>query len=1192
MNKDGIISRYKTLPRTAKLGIWLGTALVTYAMIGFLLVPLVTKYVLGKNVANALHRPVHVDKVYFNPFTLDMQITGLEIGARGDGKQLAAVRQLEVNLQAISLFKQALVLSAIRIAGPRIYISQDRKGRFNFQDILEGGSAKGSEEETGQFMFSLNNIQINDGSVTFKDERRGVTHKITGLKAGIPFISNLKTRVRIYTKPYFSAVVNGAPVEFKGQTRPFARDHSTMLHVRLRELDLAHYLAYVSDFVRFKIDSGTLNTDLDVIFAVKKDGTQDVELDGNMTVSRVSLSKRGRPLFRLGSITFEFDPSNVLKKQIWFSRIHIERPWMEITRDAGGNLNLVDLLVEGRKKQAGKHEEKTGSTPETSPIDIRIQRADLAGGSVHFRDSSAGNGTFDTTLDSVNVLLEDFGTLEKKPARVHLSLNTGKGGTCKLDGHVGLMPVSANIKAVLGSLNLPAYSPYYQQFLNATLSGGKADISADLGLESREKGAPAIRIQDISLGVSDLVFKDKSTGSSSTPMVHLAHLGLSGGEVDIPGRDIHIESVSVNGISSRLEIDKSGVVNLAKIARGSGDDKSGPQASQQDAFHFSLGSLSVKKAACSFRDFSGERLVQLAIGDMGLDLRGLDTSPEKRCTFRLWAGIGKRGRVNISGSTDINLKKLDASYKIKRLGLRQLQGYISRFSNAVIYRGSLGFKGKIHVASPMPGEFKLTTMGSGGLYGVSILDPRNRKPLFHWKKVALKGLLFHNDPLKLHIKEVLLDRLAGNIVFDEKGDLNVLALLKEEKGTSAGKETKETGKTRQDIRIRLLNLRNCAVSFVDNSVKPPFKRSIDQINGQIKGISSDSQMRAEIEIKGLADNSATMELKGLINPLAKPVYADLTLTTKGIGMTRFSPYTAKFLGYVIDKGKLSNQVHIVIQDDKVTAQNRLFLDQFDFGHSVQSEDAVHLPVKLAIALLKDRQGKINVDIPVHGRLDDPEFSLGGAILSAIINIFVKAATSPFSLLSAIAGGGEDLQKIVFEPGSSRLDDEGTRKLKELAKALKDRPALKVELTGYYDSEPDTKGLRELRFMRLLRKEKMKDLDDEERQKIVSVDDVEIKPEEFNKYLTKAYKEAPFKKPRMIIGLLKKQPPEVMKKMLYDHIKIHEADLENLAMEREQAVHDFLVSQEGIEPERIFLTSVRHAEAGKGEKGSMVKLSLK
>ncbi len=1183
-----LILKYRNLPRQIKIGLWLAAALILYTIIGFWVIPPVTKYILESKLPQVLHRPVHVEKVYFNPFTLDLRIDAFDVGRRDGKAHLAKIKEIEVNLQAISVIKRALVLSSIKIRSPQIFISQNKKGVFNFNDILEGSKEEKSETESKPFLFSLNNIEISHGEVIFRDELKGVRHAVKNIKIGIPFISNLKTRIKIYTKPYFSAVINGAPVEFKGETRPFAQDRSTRLHVKLSKLDLAHYLAYLSDFIDFKIDSGFLGTDFDLVFVMAEDGTQDIELDGNITVSSLSMSKKGKEFLKVKRVNLAFAPSNLLQKRIWFSRISVEQPKLEIQRNESGVLNLATLIParnheNGEKNDAGKKARKA------MPLDFRIARAVLSDGFIHVSDHAAGSGTFDTNIQSVNILLNGFGTLKKEPAEVQVFLNTGKGGKLSLQGKILANPLSVDMHADLNSLDIPSYAPYYQRFLNAKISKGQSDISTKINLSMNGQGGPSLMISDLHVLVADFELKDPSAPDAY--LVRVPSVELSGGKMDLAARDINISSISIDGVKTNVIVDKAGQVNLGKIVKGSDSGDIKNEDADGKAFHFSLDDLSLKKANCRFQDLSGPKPVLISVSDVGLNLHGIDNDPAKRSSFDLSARIGKKGVVSVKGGTDFYFKQIEAAIDIKRLGLRQFQGYVSRFSNARLYKGRLYFRGKVDVKSASNDQLRLAARGNCSLSGVSILSPHNHEPVFQWKMIEARGIDFLNQPFKLSVKKVILDRMAGNIIFDDKGNLNVLNLMKGEgssqNGTKAPKHEKDSA---QDIRIQVVSLKDCALEIVDDSVKPPFVRSIKQINGQIKGLSSDPKMKAQLEIKGLADNSASMEVKGEINPLAKPVFADLTFKSNGIGMTRFSPYTAKFLGYVIDKGKLSSEVHLKIEDEKITAENRLFLDQFDFGHSIESKDAVHLPVKLAIALLKDRHGQINVDIPVSGRLDDPKFSLGGAILKAIINIFVKAATSPFSLLSAIAGGGEDMQHVVFEPGSNTLTEEAKKKLSGLAKALKDRPSLKVELTGFYDPVVDAKGLKELRFMRLLKSQKMKDLEDEEREKIQSVDDIGIGKDEFNKYLKEAYKDAPFDKPRMIIGLLKKQPPEVMEKMLRDHIKITQGDLENLALERAQAVQNYLIGQGGIEASRIFLTSSRHVE--KGKKGSMVKLSLK
>ncbi len=1193
-------SRYGQLPPIVRIGLWFVIALVFYSLVGFLAVPALTRYLLQAKLPSILHRQVVVQKVYFNPFTLDMRLEGLAIGKQGSPRQFVTTKELEVNLQAISVIKQALVMSTIRVVRPQIYISLDKKGRFNFQDILNSGNEKKKEAgDEGRFLFSLNNIEIVNGSVFFEDRLKGVSHKMEDIKIGIPFISNLKTKIRIYTKPYFSAVINGSAVEFKAETRPFAKDRSTRLRIKLTDVSLAHYLAYLTEFINFKIDSGSLATDLDLAFDVTEDGSQSIKLDGNMTVASLALSQAGKPFFRVKALGFKLRPSNLFKKEILFSDILVERPQLEVVRYKNGSLNLEHLVKTSREAA------NDGSTPskgrdKTLPLDLRVEMARVEAGRIHFRDLAAGNGTYEATLEPIDLLIKDLGTLDKEPARLELALSTARGERFLAKGEVDLNPIGVDLALKLDRLFIPSYRPYYGGLINGDVKDGVANVSLSLHLDSTGPTGPFVTISDLAVEVSKLTLGDKSV--KTPPLINIPKIVLTGAEVDLSQKDVHISSILVEGLETQVVIDRHGQVNLSKMVKevDRPSEKDDVKDETGGSFHFALDKFALKGAKCVFKDFSGGQPVELLISGMDASIAHLVNSPGKRASFDISSTVGRKGRLKVIGSTDFEIKDLEASVSIDRLGVRQFQGYVSRFSNAILYKGRLYAKAELKLVSSGDRGLKVSARGSSSLTGVSILDPVTKRSVFQWKNIEARDFLFENEPFKLHIKKVILDRVAADVFFDKEGRLNLLALKKKEptqKGKNISAEVSASRKSKgvnanPDISIKLVAFKDCALEIKDFSVSPPFVRSISRLNGQIKSLSSRPDMRAQIDLRALADNSANMELKGLINPLARPLFVDVWLRADGIGMTRFSPYTAKFLGYVIDKGKLTSKVHLVVQGDQIKVDDKVFLDQFDFGHSVESKDAVSLPVKLAIALLKDRQGHINLDIPVRGSMDDPEFSIGGAIMRVIINIFIKAATSPFSLLSAIAGSGEDLQQVEFVPGTSRLDEKAKKKLSTLTKALKDRPALKVELTGYYDPKADPKALADLRFLRLLRKEKMKDLDDEDREKIKSVDDVEIGKEEFKKYLTKAYKEAPFDKPKMFIGLLKKQPPEVMEKMLRDHIKVTEGDLENLALARSQAVQDYLKGVGGIENSRIFITSPMRFD-GKGSGfGSVVRLSLK
>ena len=283
----------------------------------------------------------------------------------------------------------------------------------------------------------------------------------------------------------------------------------------------------------------------------------------------------------------------------------------------------------------------------------------------------------------------------------------------------------------------------------------------------------------------------------------------------------------------------------------------------------------------------------------------------------------------------------------------------------------------------------------------------------------------------------------------------------------------------------------------------------------------------------------------------------------------------------------------LIVNKKLDAENKIFFDQLTLGDRVESPQATKLPVKFGISLLKDRKGEIRLDVPVTGRLDDPKFSVFRIVLQVIGNLLVKAATSPFALIGAMVGGGEQLEYAEFEYGSAELKDETVKKLNTIAKALQDRPGIKLDAEGHVDMEKDRDALKTLFFQRKMKTQKMKETAGKG-QPSGSVDEIKIEPKEYERYLKKAYKEEKFPKPKNLIGLEKSIPVPEMEKLMLTHLQVKEADLQDLASERSRKVKDFLVREGKIEPERIFLVEAKSLSPEKKEnlKDSRVVFSLK
>jgi outer membrane protein OmpA-like peptidoglycan-associated protein len=394
-----------------------------------------------------------------------------------------------------------------------------------------------------------------------------------------------------------------------------------------------------------------------------------------------------------------------------------------------------------------------------------------------------------------------------------------------------------------------------------------------------------------------------------------------------------------------------------------------------------------------------------------------------------------------------------------------------------------------------------------------------------------------------------------------------------------------------DIHIGKVILQGGQVDFTDRSLPYPFNADMRELGGLIEGLSSASDSRATVDLRGSLRNQSPLTISGMVNPLAEQLFLDLELNFRDIEMSPFSPYSSNFVGYLIEKGKLNLTLNYSIDNNQLKASNKIFLDQFSFGAAVESEEAISLPVKLAVALLKDRKGEIHLDIPVYGSLDDPQFSVAGVIWTVIKNLLVKAATSPFALIGAMLGGvDEDFSNVSFELGSARLSPPEKNKLLRMAQALVDRPNLEVEVSGFIDPDNDAEGYRReqlsMQIKRLKYLELLKELPEG-----TDEEDVTVTAEEYPDFLWQVYSKADFPKPRNFIGMTKKLPEAEMEKLLYANTLVTQDHLSALAQTRALTVQNFLIEEGQLARERIFLKKPDITAAPKQETTDRARVEL-
>ena len=475
---------------------------------------------------------------------------------------------------------------------------------------------------------------------------------------------------------------------------------------------------------------------------------------------------------------------------------------------------------------------------------------------------------------------------------------------------------------------------------------------------------------------------------------------------------------------------------------------------------------------------------------------------------------------------------------------------------------------------------------------------RNNANFLQWKSLFVGGVDFQLTPMRVAVGEIALSDFFARAIVGPTGDLNLAHILRQPPAPVEAKEAPTAKAGTADapavpITIAKVTLQNGTVNFSDLFVKPNYSVNINQLGGRVTGLSSSEGSQADLELRGTYANSAPVSILAKLNPLAAQASLDLKADVSGVDLVPLSPYAGKYAGYNIEKGKLSLNVAYQLDKGKLAAQNRLFIDQLTFGEKVDSPTATSLPVNLAIALLKNNRGEIDLNLPISGSLDDPEFSVGGLVVKVIVNLFVKAVTSPFALLGSLFGGDESLSQLEFAPGRARLDVAAKQKLETLAKAMQDRNGLKLEISGRADPESDKEGLKWAAIDRAVRAEKQKEWIKKGLESGTS-DSIEISDAEYPVYLERVYAAAKFPKPRNMIGLQKTLPREEMEKLLLTHLPAEADDVRQLAARRAERVQAWLIQEGKIDRARIFLLPPKvgaHVESSTPDKTSLRRVDF-
>jgi len=1162
----------------------------------WLAAPPLLKWQIERQGSALLGRAVTVERVDLRPWSLSLALEGVRVAhapGQGDGPQLAFGR-LFVDLELQSLLRLAPVVDALRLESPRLQLRHLGEGRLDIDDVVErlSGPPKPADAAPQPLpRFALFNMELVDGAVDWVDTPVGATHRLEGLQLTVPFLSNLGSRRQVVTEPRLAFTLNGSAFDSRASTTPFADDHRTRVRLQIPDLDVQPYLVYWPRALPAQPAAARLHLDLTLDFESRGDPT--LVLAGQLGLSDVRWVAGGQPLFAWQRLDVDLRRAEPLRQRLEIARVAWQGPELDVVRDAQGRINLQRLAdAAAPRRVAAPSASASGAAPAGDAWQVVVDELAVDGAALRWRDAAVQPAAA-LALSGLSVKASGLSWPVQAPVPVALDARLGET-PLSLRGQATDRAAQARI--TLGELPLSLAGPYLAPLLVPALEGR---LQGEFALDWRAAAGPdagQLRAEATRLAVTDL-----RLGPARAPLARLQGLTVTEAQADLLQQRVEVGRILVQAPDLEVSRGADGrwmaqdwlrpaAAAPAESRAPGGEPAAGGAAAP---WRVLLKDVQVNDGRARFTDRQPGQPVALVVQGLSLRLQNAEPlaarPPPSPLNLQLRldrADSGRRaadgGRIALEGQLQWpgtgGGAGLRGRAQVERLPLHAFMPYLADRVNFELLRADASLRGDLAIALAEAGP-TVDVAIDAALEDLRAHSLVPNEELLTWKSLQLRGLRVRSAPgqaASVQLAETVLSDYFARVLIDEQGRINLQGLVKPA-AASASVATAAAPDPAPDIRIGPVSLVNGRVRFSDRFVRPNYTANLSEVTGSLSAFRNTPPAPgqplalAELSLKGRAEGTASLDVSGQINPLAQPLALDVRGVVRDLELPPLSPYSAKYAGYGIERGKLSMDVRYRIQPDgQLDASNQIVLNQLSFGERDPGSSA-NLPVKLAVALLADRDGVIDINLPVSGSLNDPQFRLGAVIVRVIVNLIGKAVTAPFSLIaSAFSGGGSEASEIAFEPGRAALGDEARRQLDAVAKALQNRPALRLTIHGHAELASERDGWQRARLDALLRAEKRRRL---ARAGGEVPADLVVLPAERDDLLREAYRRADIPKPRNALGLARDIPVEEMAALLAASQVPGEDAMRELAVARAVAVKDHLLGLK-LGEDRVFLGAPR------------------
>jgi hypothetical protein len=816
----------------------------------------------------------------------------------------------------------------------------------------------------------------------------------------------------------------------------------------------------------------------------------------------------GEPLLAWDEAYANLQLASFLGRPWVFREITTTNPYVRIQLNPDFTLNFSDLVAQF----------STNVNPAaTRPVALRVDALRIRGARASLTDRTLRR-PFTRVIGPVELNLENFHTDPDRQNPYAFAGTTDGGETFAWQGHFSLDPIRSEGELHVGNVSLPRFTPLFQDLLRFEVRDGTVDLAAQYRFV-KSSATNVITVTNASCRLTNLRVADPARDGDVVALAVAAVTNLS---VDLGARRGEVESVFARDAQLTVRRDAAARINLLELAQPAPDAPTAPGSvmlllqSVTNAFATFFAStnhwvatvqrVDVAGCALTLEDDAPERPVRLHLDDVALTARNLSNLPGTNLTAELSLRWNTNGAVKTTLAATLAPPAAQVQLSVNDLTLAPLDPYLTDYVNLFVRDSRLTVAASAELSLLPDGQPQVKLQGDARLDDFHTVDGVQADELLRWDSVRLSQLTAQLHPPEISLARLEVLGLAARVAVETNQAINVLTALRLDLTNSPAPTAPSTSAARKlslaelkreffgaladtatstnlgplgalpKLTLQQISISNAAVQFVDLSQPTAVRFAVSEVSGEIAGLSTTDLRRGDLALTGQVERGGKFQLQGALNLLNPAEPTRLQLSVQDVNLTPASPYAGRFLGYELSRGSVGLEVKYDLTGRHLKGANLIALDQFTLGRPVASPDAVNLPIKLGLALLKDRSGRIELDVPIEGDLGDPEFRLGRVIWRVIGNLIVKAATSPFAALGALLGDdAAEASFVDFPPGSSVLPTNSISKLTALGKALYERPALELELEGGFSPTSDREALARQKLVQRFRELKWQSL---------------------------------------------------------------------------------------------------------------------